>query len=53
MQRCALVNNASNVLIENSVACISQFTFLVIRYVVTVVVCRCVLFDASMTFFVF
>ena len=39
MQCYALVSDASDVLIEGAVACVCLFNFLVLRYVVTVVVC--------------
>ena len=52
--RCALVSDAFEVLIEGVIACISLFIFLVLRYVVTVVVCMrfmwCVIRHASCLF---
>ena len=39
VQNCALFSDASDVSNESAFACISLFIFLVLRYVVTVVVC--------------
>ena len=41
MQRCAYVRHASDVWIVGAVACISLFILLVLKYVVTLVVCMC------------
>lgn len=40
MQHCALISDVSDLVSESVVACISLFIFLVLRSIVTAVVCR-------------
>ena len=56
MERCVLVSDVSDVLIEGDAACISLSIFRMLRYVVTVVVCMHFMFClmcGSVTFCVF